>query len=92
MAAFSSVTINLKRMSMQGNMRSWEKLFSSGLCLQDRKIAASGLILQERASDLAKKPSIDDFKGSNGWIERWKVQNNVTFKTVSGEANHAHHR
>ena len=25
---------------------------------------------------------MDDFKASNGWVGRWKVWNNVTFKTV----------
>ena len=29
---------------------------------------------------------IADFKASNGWVDRWKARNNVTFKTVSGEA------
>ena len=29
---------------------------------------------------------MSDFKASNGWLDRWKVRNNVSFKTVSGEA------
>ena len=29
---------------------------------------------------------IHDFKGSDGWLDRWKSRHNVTFKTVCGEA------
>ena len=29
---------------------------------------------------------ITDFKASNGWVDRWKTGNNVTFKKASGEA------
>ena len=41
-------------MSKQGNIGTWAKLFSSGLCLQDQNIPVTGLVLQEKASDLAK--------------------------------------
>ena len=46
-------------------------------------IPVSGLFLQEKATDFAK---MLDFKASNGWVDRSKAQNNVTFKIVSGEA------
>ena len=53
---------------------------------RSNNIPVSGLVLQEKATDFAKTLGIADFKASNGWIDRWKTRNNVTFKTVSGEA------
>ena len=55
-------------------------------------IPVSGSVLQEKATSFVKMLSIADFKASNGWVDRWKAWNNVTFKIVPGEANHAHQR
>ena len=45
----------------------------------------SGLLVKEKANDLLKRLDVANFKVSNGWVDRWKAQNNVKFKTVSGE-------
>ena len=45
----------------------------------------SGLVLLEKANDLAKRLDIANLKASNGWVDRWKTPNNVKFKTVSSE-------
>ena len=31
--------------------------------------------------------NVDDFHASDGWLDCWKKQYNISFKTVSGEAN-----
>ena len=31
--------------------------------------------------------NVENFKASDGWLDRWKKQFNVSFKTVSGESN-----
>ena len=30
--------------------------------------------------------NFENFKGSDGWLDRWKTRHSVTFKTVAGEA------
>ena len=63
------------------------KLSSNGLCQQDQNsIPVSGLVIQEKAIDFEKMLGIADFKASNGWVDRWKSRNNVSFKIVSSEA------
>ena len=37
----------------------------------------SGLVLLEKANDLAKRLDIANLKASNGWVDRWKTPNNV---------------
>ena len=31
--------------------------------------------------------NVENFKASDGWLDRWKKRFNVSFKTVSGESN-----
>ena len=49
--------------------------------------------LKDREKGLSNKDvtvkyglNIKDFQASNGWLERWKIRNNIFFKTVAGEA------
>jgi hypothetical protein len=43
-------------------------------------------MLQEKSKQVAKKHGLTDFKGSNGWLEKFQKRNNITFKSVCGEA------
>ena len=40
-------------------------------------IPISGLILGQKAEDLAPQFKINDFKATNGWLCRWKVKNEI---------------
>ena len=42
-------------------------------------------LLKEKAVLFAKELQIEDFKGSDGWLDRWKTRYCVTFKAVAGE-------
>ena len=59
-----------------------EAAFNWFMFARSRNIPVSGLVLQEKAKDLAKKLDIASFKALNG---KWKAQHNVKFKTVSGK-------
>ena len=52
---------------------------------REQNIPISGKVLKEKANSLANEMQIEDFKSSNGWLDRWKIRYNVTFKTVAGE-------
>ena len=53
---------------------------------RSNKILVNGLFLQEKTFDFAKALGVTHFKASNGWVDKWKAKNNVTFIIVSGEA------
>lgn len=56
---------------------------------RSRDIPLSGPVLEEKASDLAKKLDKPDFKPSSGWLSRWKERNNIVFKRQHGEKKDA---
>ena len=47
-------------------------------------IPISCSIFKEEALEFAKSLELNDFHASDGWVNRWKKQFNVSFKTVSG--------
>ena len=46
-------------------------------------------IISTKAADFAQRLDIVDFKGSNGWLDRFKKRYNVQQYTRCGEANSA---
>jgi len=42
-------------------------------------------MLQEKSKQIAEMHGFD-FKGSNGWLEKFRKRNNISFKSVCGEA------
>lgn len=44
-------------------------------------------MIKEKAQELASKLHIDNFSGSNGWLEGFKKRNDIAFKNVCGESN-----
>ena len=53
---------------------------------RERNVPVSGTLLKEKAVYFVKELQIDDFKGSDGWLDGWKTRHSVTFKMVAGEA------
>ena len=56
------------------------------LSAREQNVPVNGIILKDKAVFFAKELNIKDFQASNGWLERWKTRNNISFKTVAGEA------
>ena len=53
---------------------------------RERNVPVSGTLLKEKAVFFAKELQIENFKGSDGWLDCWKTRHSVTFKTVAAEA------
>ena len=49
-------------------------------------VAINGPIIQLQAIKYATFLGYTDFKASNGWITNFKKRNNISYKTISGEA------
>ena len=57
------------------------------MAARSNNIPVSGLVLQDKANNLAKALGIwMTLKRRTAGLDRWKARNNVSFKTVSGEA------
>ncbi|CAL1266472.1 unnamed protein product [Larinioides sclopetarius] len=48
-------------------------------------IPISGIMLREKAMDLAKLMGVDEFKGSSGWLEKFKARYRIALKSLNGE-------
>ena len=56
-------------------------------CLaRQRLVPVTGPMLQEEALIIARSLGINDFKASNGWLQRFKDRNNIKQLVVSGES------
>ena len=51
-----------------------------------KNIPVIGKLIQERAIMYASELGIDQFSGSNGWLEKWQKCHNVRMVVLSGEA------
>lgn len=51
-----------------------------------RKIPVTGPMLQEAALKIAAKLEDKSFSASNGWLEKFRIRNNIQFSTLSGTA------
>ena len=48
-------------------------------------VPVSSVVLKEKALQFAESLHLDDFRASDGWLDRWKSRHNVTFREVSRE-------
>lgn len=52
-----------------------------------KNIYPDGPTLCAQALEIAKRLQVDDFKASNGWLEKWKARHNIKRMTISGESS-----
>jgi len=64
-----------------------QKLYEWFNSVRSKNLPISGPILQTEAMKLAEKMNVNDFKASNGWLEKFKKRHDIVWKQVSGEAN-----
>ena len=51
-----------------------------------KNIYPDGKILMEKAHEIAQRLGIENFRGSNGWLTRWKARHNIKQRVISGES------
>ena len=62
-------------------------MFKWFLVVRSRDVAISALVFKTKAIEFAEKRNAENFKASDGWLDRWKKLFNVSFKKVSGKSN-----
>lgn len=53
---------------------------------RDHNVSVGGPILKEKAEEFAKSLGINNFRASNGWLEKFKQRNDIAFRKVCGES------
>ena len=54
--------------------------------MQKQNIPISGPMLQTKALIIVKHFEIENFKASNGWLEKFKLRHGIEFKHLCGES------
>jgi len=63
-----------------------EQLYKWFVETRSRNAPISGKIIQEKALLIAKNIGYDDFKASNGWLEKFNSRNAISSRVISGES------
>ena len=63
-----------------------ESLYKWYTLATSRNIYPAGPQLCEKARQIAEKLGVDNFKGSNGWLDRWKKRYDVHRMKINGES------
>lgn len=53
---------------------------------RNKHLPISGPIIQAKALESAQCLGLDNFKASNGWLERFRRRHDITFKKICGES------
>ncbi|CAF1134476.1 unnamed protein product [Rotaria sordida] len=80
----------VKRKSRDVNVQTLDEQVSEWFVQQRAKgIPISGPILQEKARDIAESlgDQFASFKGSNGWLEKFRARHNISHYVISGESS-----
>ena len=55
--------------------------------VRSRYVAVSALVFKTKVTEFSEKMNVENFKASDGWLDCWKKQFNVSFKMVSCKSN-----
>ncbi|GBN23632.1 hypothetical protein AVEN_179996-1 [Araneus ventricosus] len=53
--------------------------------MRDKNVPISGPFIIEKVLQFAKALGYDEFRGSNGWLEKFKRRHGIIAKVISGE-------
>ncbi|GBM94269.1 Tigger transposable element-derived protein 6 [Araneus ventricosus] len=56
--------------------------------VREKKISVSGPMIQHKAKELADALGVENFSASNGWLDRFRIRNNITFRLLCREVAH----
>lgn len=53
---------------------------------RNKSIPISGPLLKAKAKEIAEKIDYNDFRASDGWLHKFRIRHNISFKCISGES------
>ena len=90
MRTFKEKTSNILKEKTIRNTKPSTQFFTNGLKTAVSGIYVSGSLLKEEAmniKDLLSNPDLNDFKASEGWLDKWKLSYGIREKQISGESS-----
>lgn len=66
-----------------------QQLYECFVAQRSKNIPISGPILQERALQIRRQlggPNIDEFKASNGWLQKFRSRHGIQYRTICSES------
>ncbi|GBL89002.1 hypothetical protein AVEN_255162-1 [Araneus ventricosus] len=76
----------VKRMQMDKFPEIKEALIEWFKSALSKNIPISGALIKQKAMEIADALEAKDFCASNGWLDKFRVQNNILFRALYGEA------
>ncbi|GBM25438.1 Tigger transposable element-derived protein 4 [Araneus ventricosus] len=76
----------IKRMRHEKYVNINEAVLEWFKTVRAKKILVSGPMIQHKAKELADALGIENFSTSNGCLDRFRIRNNITFRSLCGEA------
>jgi hypothetical protein len=53
---------------------------------RSQNIPITGPLVKTKAKEIAEQLGHTSFNASDGWLQKWRKRNNISFKCISGEA------
>ncbi|XP_017487693.1 PREDICTED: tigger transposable element-derived protein 3-like [Rhagoletis zephyria] len=83
----SGGNLNTKRRFIGSNGSQIDKLCLNWFAqVRNKRIPISGPIIKAKALEIAQQLGVTNFNASDGWLEKWEKRNNISFKSIQGEA------
>ena len=84
--ASSSLHQSRKRTRLSEYSEVKDALYEWYLLACSKNSYPDGSQLKEKAKEIAERLGNSDFKGTNGWLDKWKKRHNITRVTICGES------
>ena len=83
----SSTAIQLRQKARKSKFEDVnDRLYEWYVMASSKNIYPGGPQLIEKAKEIAERLGINDFRGSNGWLQKWKTRLNLRQVTICGES------
>lgn len=83
----SGINVNQKRSFFKTEGLNVDKLcYEWFVKARNKCIPISGPLLKAKAKEIADKFGYKNFRASDGWLHKFRIRHNISFKSISGES------